>query len=778
MVSNTLGALLQGVSQQPPAIRPEGKVTEQVNLISDVVQGLTSRPALVDHALITDAPSGLSFFDTEIGSTRFLVGHKAGYLNVWELDGTSYDVTYEDADAEAYLGADVRGYVYDDKLYVTDRDTTVAVDPTPTTDSISPFTGVALCLGGIYSRTYKVTIRYADDTTAVGSYTTPDGTGTGDADNTASPAIMDAIHTAIIAEDGWKSGSAATLHEGYILFKHTSTFTLEVTDGDADVSIRQHTDRVDNVAGLSAIAPHGTLVRVTGSDEGTADDYWLRFNSDSTDTVGAGWPSAGVWEEWFDVSEPASFDLTTMPHVLRKDGDAFVLERGEWFARRTGDAETNPFPDFVGHSIRDIGGFQSRLVFAAGPWACMTRTNEGEDFFKKSALTELADDPIGMSSTKEGSVRLDWIIPFDRDLVFMSDPGAGQFIVAGGDKLTPSNASIVQTTAFEMRGGAKPVQTGRTIVFPYKAGTFSGIKEFYTNDDVTTNGAQTLTETLDRYIVGLVDHMACSTNLSTILFKTDDTDAASTLWVYKYLWQGSDKVQSSWCKWEMPADVVHFFFEGSRVFVVLYHSDTNDYSFNSLDLDIPNDAVTGYPVCLDRRRDVVVGAGTVTLPFPNARFAQSTDCLNIGSEAEADQTEDGADWVYTFDTTLIPNGSTLIAGQKYKRYVEPTMPFLRDRNGAVVSQAHVVIGAFYIEYENVGALDTLMSSPYRDDQEYSVNFFELADDPLISGVGMRSGTLEVPWGERADWSTLRIQSDDIRPTTILEVEWSGQPYRR
>jgi len=36
----------------------------------------------------------------------------------------------------------------------------------------------------------------------------------------------------------------------------------------------------------------------------------------------------------------------------------------------------------------------------------------------------------------------------------------------------------------------------------------------------------------------------------------------------------------------------------------------------------------------------------------------------------------------------------------------------------------------------------------------------------------------VPWGERSDWSELTITSDDIRPVTITEIEWTGQILKR
>lgn len=779
--TNTLGALLQGVSQQPAAVRPQGRVTEQINFVSDVVQGLTARPATRHVAEITGEVEGKKFFDASIDGFEYIIGYSAGALSVWDNGGAVWPITYEDAAAQAYIGADLRGYVHDSTLYVTNRDvvTATAATAAPRPD-VYRHSAFVTCLGGKYSRTYKVSLFYpSDGSTAIGTYTTPDGTTAGDADKTASNSIVAELHASLAASPQFKPASILGRQDNVLLIKHTSKVEISASDGEDGGLLRAHAATADSIETLSEYAPQGAVVRITGSDAGAADDYWLRFTISGSTPVGSGFGMEGVWEETTDPDAINDFDLTTMPHVLEWNGTGFTFRRGTWLPRRTGDGETNEFPDFIGHAIRDISGFQSRLVFAAGPYCVMSRTNKALDFFKSSATVDLATDPISIASTKEGKTRLDWIVPFDRNLLFMSDPGSGQFVISGNDLLTPSGASIAQTTAFEMRGGASPVQTGRTVLFPFKTGKYSGVKEFFTNDEVATNGADTLTETLDRYIEGLVNHMACSTNLNTVLLKTDAPQVSNVIYVYSYLWQGSEKVQSAWCKWEMPGDVQHFYFTGSEITLVLWHADRAAYSINRADLDLPTDDVVDYHVCLDRKQEIVVDpAGTVLLPYAGASLCQSTGCVEVGAEAEATAVAEAGQWRYTVDPDAAPVGATVIAGQKYLRAVKPTMPFMRDNTGNVRAQSHVVVTAFFIDYRDIGALDTVFSSPYRDTYTFGVNFFPLGDTPGTGPSGLQSGILEVPWGERSDWSELTIQSDDIRPTTILEVEWAGQPFNR
>jgi hypothetical protein len=796
-IEGSLGSLLQGVSQQPFRNRAEGTLTAQVNYISDVVQGLTARPALHLRGTVLNSPhTGLAFLDVQIGGEEYVLGYKPGVLQMWTGAGVEQTVTPQDAAALAYIGADMRAYVFndsgDDEVFLTNRDVLVAKAAAPVAGEVVDRAGIALCVGGMFSRTYTATILYADGAVAVGTYKTPTGTNAGDADKTAAPYIIEQLRVSLNAHGSKKVTTTLTRSEGTLYIKESAAnFSLKVDDEGEGVTIRCFTTATKETADLAETAPHGMLVRITGDDGGGQDDYYLRFASATTTTVGAGFGSPGTWEEWYNVAEVAAFDLTTMPHALVRTGPStFSLQRGGWLPRRVGDAETNPFPDFVGSPIRDLGGFQSRLVVVGGGSCSMSRTRRPLDFFKETALTELVTDPVNITSTEAtdgADVRLDWIVPFDRDLVLMADPGRGQYIITGEDKITSANAAMVLTTAFEMQGGAKPVATGRTVLFPFKSGRFSGIKEFFTNDAVATNGADTLTEAADRYIEGLVDHARCSTNFNMAVFKTTSPQHTTTIWCYKYLWAQTEKIQSAWSKWQMPLPVRHFYFSGSELVVVMEKAGsvggTSTYIFTALDLDIPVDDLAQYHICLDLQETKTVAAdNTVVLPYIGARFVQGEDCPNPGAPASASAVsapDASGNVTYTLYADAAPAGAAVICGLPYSRWFAPTMPVARGRDGRPLPRVHLVVNGFMVEYRDTGYLKAVMDSRYRTDPiEYVVDWFNTDDDaadPLRNGV--RSGILHVPWGERSDWSELTIFSDDVRPTTILDIAWTGQAFK-
>jgi len=64
LLSNTIPNLINGVSQQPYALRRPTQAEEQVNAFSSVVDGLTKRPATKHVAKILDNPIGNAFLHT------------------------------------------------------------------------------------------------------------------------------------------------------------------------------------------------------------------------------------------------------------------------------------------------------------------------------------------------------------------------------------------------------------------------------------------------------------------------------------------------------------------------------------------------------------------------------------------------------------------------------------------------------------------------------------------------------------------------------------------
>ena len=140
---------------------------------------------------------------------------------------------------------------------------------------------------------------------------------------------------------------------------------------------------------------------------------------------------------------------------------------------------------------------------------------------------------------------------------------------------------------------------------------------------------------------------------------------------------------------------------------------------------------------------------------------------------------DGYSFRYRFDDADVPPAAEMFCGLRFQRTLKPTMPFIRDREGRTVPRTKVVVNGFMLEYENLGSITAVMDSQYRENPiEFGVDFFPIDGDPSVdSNTGLRSGILHIPWGERSDWSELTLTTDDLRPGTILDLEWTGQVFR-
>ena len=116
--------------------------------------------------------------------------------------------------------------------------------------------------------------------------------------------------------------------------------------------------------------------------------------------------------------------------------------------------------------------------------------------------------------------------------------------------------SLNVTTEFEADLDAKPVGAGRFVFFATDMGAHTGIREYFVEVDSETNDAVEITSHVPQYLDGNVKHLAASSNNDMLLVLTDGTDATKTLYVYRYFWQGTNKLQSAWSKFTFDSTII------------------------------------------------------------------------------------------------------------------------------------------------------------------------------------------------------------------------------
>lgn len=786
IVTGSLGPLLQGVSQQDARVRLDGQVTEQINLVSDVTKGLSTRPATVELGLLDDTVGVTRFADIIFRDTGYLFGYGPNTLKAWKLDGTSVPVNYNGFGA--YMGGDMRFHVVDDKIVVVNRSATVRA--LPATPRPNRNLGVFFIKGGEFSRKYAIKVQFeglgagGGLVTVETSYTTPDGNSDGDGVKSQSIYIAQRLLETLTSQSIWPADAQTAIYHDSVAINHpTAKLRLAVGDGSGGSTLMAITDTVRDVSDLPVYAPHGMLVQVRAS-KATEDNYWLRFTSkvsvNAINLVGFG--TDGVWEEYRNPYIAEAFDAATMPHVITLEGGTLTINRGDWLSRQVGDEKSAPFASIRDKKIRDIGGFESRLVLLTSTTVVMSRTNYPFDLWRESATVVSATDPIDMTSTKKDDLRLDWLVPFDRDMFIVADPGDSQFVIRGGG-VDPTNASMVLTTEYEIESaGAPPVSTGRTLLFPYRLGEYSGVNEFYTSSDNSAQAANSLTENVSSYIQGRIGNMRVSQNFNLVVFNTTSTTStnARTLWVYKYLWDGSELLQSAWSKWRFKSPVKYFFFLGSRLYLVT--SVGVRHSLDYLDLNKPASAL-GYHISMDSTvaSQAVKSAGSgltyINRNLSGLRCIQHTGCANPGIEVVPEEVFAYADgtYAYRFNEAYVPAGAMVISGLPVEWSLEPTEVFAKDYQSRVDTSKKLTIQEYVVSIKDSGYIKADFISPYAPTYTYGEEMFLLDGEPDYPGAPfLISEDIIVPWGERSDWSKLRLHGNDHRPVTIIEIQWAGQ----
>jgi hypothetical protein len=405
----------------------------------------------------------------------------------------------------------------------------------------------------------------------------------------------------------------------------------------------------------------------------------------------------------------------------------------------------------------------------------MSRTNKPLDFWIETATGQTDTDAIDIESTAKGVSKMLRVLPHNRDLVVFADNA--QFIVFGRNSLTPSNSSLVLTTAFESNLDAAPVPAGRNIFFGINYGNFTGIREFYTEGSQDINDSRPITQHVLKYINGRVRHMASTSNFDTLLVQAGSD---TTIYSYEYIWVDDQKLQSSWSKWELPNEVVYFFFVESIIYIVSRIED--DFILEKLDLDMQNDPGLTYQVKLDRKIIAEAVDTEIVDLLPNMPdiddmlFVQGEDCPHPGLRVLVEDYDAGTNTI-TFATDM--EGGNVICGQKYRSSYKPTMPFVRDADGQKVTTGKLVISKFDISTKDTGILETIKSTPYTDDVQMRFTGRIVGNPSTVVGEAAITDEIHtLPIRDNADYAEVELFTDSHLPLTMLDIEWVGQYTKR
>ena len=829
LITTSVPNLVQGVSQQPDNLRHPGQAESQTNALSSVVDGLTKRPN-TDHVKVvgTNALTSKTHIFNRDGNNQhaFLFTHNVtnGLLVAKNLaNGNDVPVTIS-TDAQAYLDTATSPTSHlsvlsvADYTFVASSQQTVAMDSATSTALANE--AIVFVKQGNNTSTYTCTVN--------GSATT----------HTATAHSSEGIATSLASGISGLAGvSSATANGSVIKVVMSSDLPITVSDSLSNTGLGLVYKEVNYITDLPAKCFNGHRVKVRGDLELSQDDYYVKFVTKDSATFGE-----GAWEEDVGYGVKTTLDKTTMPIVILPNftGSAvtsYTVEcAGEttstaWTNRLCGDADTNPNPSFVGKAINDLFFYKNRLGFLTDTSVVFSEADEYFNFFRTTVLSLLDSAPIDVGVAHTKITTLKHAVAFQEKLVLFSEQS--QFILQGNELLTPKTVNIAPVTEYEKKEEGAPVTVGNFIYFTYPRGSYTGVYEYAVDSSSEVYSASDLTAQAPAYIPSQVYDFVGSANENTLIGRSM---ATNDIYVYRYFWQGNDKIQSSWSKFTFANSIVGMGVIESTLY--LFTHDGTNQCLETLDLS-PKQTDTGksYKILLDRRvassalgksysassklttvtsmpydpvNSVVYTAdgGRYALTRTSAtEFTVNGDitpyvshggsfyrCLQDHTSSSSTEPGTGGGSAYwTVDGTVSSaqawssssvsyRVNDFFVGLEYDMEYEFSTQTLKqptERGGRASSNfTNQILRNGAVEYSDTGHFTIEVTPQYRDTYSYAFNPSMLGADSVVGSLVLDDGSFRFPVHCKHDEATIKIKSSSALPMKVLSAEFENFIHAR
>jgi hypothetical protein len=552
-------------------------------------------------------------------------------------------------------------------------------------------------------------------------------------------------------------------------------FTVTTYDDLAGNGLGSVYKEVDSISSLPLYAKNGFKVKVTGDLDLNQDDYYVEFSTANGASIGE-----GGWVECIGYDVPLGFDDDTMPHnLINNNVDSFIFEPLSFADRNCGDLDSNPNPSFVGAVISNMFFFKNRLGFLNEDNVSLSESglailNElgilEYNFFRNTVSSLLDSDPIDVSVASTRVTSLKAAVGFQENLIMFSD--GGQFVLKGGELLTPKTVSISPVTSFGFAASIQPLSLGSYLYFPFTRGSFTGLREFSVNATTDIYDSSEVTEHVPAYIPKNIIDMAGTTSEEIIALLS--SNEKGSLYIYNYFWNNNQKVLSAWSKFTVTGEIRGIEFIDSTLYAVTtYNGETN---LVELPLESGLTDVAGYVTNLDMRVAATVSNGdnVINLPYTpedNSVEVYTTDglalnCSNVGSTVTlsnpvASDTDIWAGIPYTMKYTFSEQLFKAQAG-----------------NGKSPSNAaKMLIRNCSLYYDKSAFFKVKVTPKFRDTYE---NVFtpDVVGSTTLGSLNLDSGFYRFPVFTKPEDTTITIENDSALPSTFQSAEFESFVHSR
>lgn len=826
-------SLIRGVSQQVAQDRAPGQHAEQVNLLSDPVNGLTRRhgsqlvaekvlpglAALQFASYIADTDNFRSFEYASAGSDYVvLIRTKArpataNPLPVMIVYNRTTKVflnlvrNVTDAQLDLVESGGISAITAVGKyLFFAGNSTVVSNTSTDIWASATNLDrAVVWVRGGAFSRTYSVTATRTNGTRVTFTYTTPSSSYqtpldtsdiaynttdytklVNDRVNAYNAAVTQwigtstaAVQPAAIAEQLRVAGAAAGLtvsrNGSHVIFAGVTALVTD--DGGDGTLIRGVADEVASVDQVSVIHHVGKVVKVRSRNANEA--YYLKaIAKDTSVTTGyteVTWiEGAGVEHSinsgiFFGTVVGANMYLASTPALLT----AITAGPHPTYSISTaGDNDSSPRPFFLGRRITYLGAFQNRLIVGSGGVLAVSNTEDYLNFFRSTVLTAPASDPFEMQAQGSEDDELRFGTLYDRDLIIFGTKR--QYIISGRVPMAPTSANMAVMTQFQDVSDSPPITAGGYIFYNKRGEKYSSLHQIQPGQNGDSPESFTASSQIDSYLVGGVIELATIASPSMLFLRT--TGARQSIYTFGYLDTIEGRKLDSWSRWDFA----------SELGIVIGFAVIPD---GLLAFSLRTGASGVYVVC-----DFCPVLASLSLyPYLDSQRPLSAVTVGTGSVL----TSTAGDWAAAFDSTserrftgrsledlallqaAYPGETAIRVGALQEAYVEPTNPFMRDGKDKAILSGRLTITKLVAAFRNTTGFDWVLN--YREQVETSQTFNgRVLGDPtnLIGIEPVTTGQSSIPIGREARQYRLIIKARKWYPFNLTAIEWVGQFFNR
>lgn len=795
LISSSIPNLINGVSQQPAALRLASQAEEVINCMPSPVEGLKKRPPMQHIKKLFAGSAGAGRPFTHIvdrdGVIRYLIFIQDNAIKVFDLDGNAQTVStpngtaYLDITGEPSSAFRVASIA--DFTFIVNREKTVAMDTVNKSYNWGTKSMVFI-KSADFSTTYRVKLNGTEK-----SVTTGNSSGTAPDTVTIANDLATQLNTI--------SGFTVTNTDYIIRITKDDggDYTLESSDtktADATSAIK---GTVDSITDLPTIAEHNFTVRIQGSATTAFDDYFVKFEA----TAGSGF-GPGVWRETVAPNIDFQLDKSTMPHTLiRNANGTFTFSQFNYSGRIAGDLTTAPNPTFVGSKIKNINLFRNRLVFLADENVILSASDAFDRFFPETVQTALDSDPIDISSGGTSVNFLNSSLAFANTLLLFSlhgqfrlDTGA----TAIGTSLTPKTATITAITTFDIVDTVDPIGVGRTVYFGIPKGDFNGLREYFLPD---ASGPIPLSEEVTSSVPRFVPDnlISMSPSVSEEVITMISKDEPRRIYLYKFFFDDDQKLQSSWSYWEVAANktLLGGNVLDSDLYTCVQYSDGVYLEKTQLRPETV-DSGTEFEILLDRKtteaacstsliNSGALGVQTViTLPYPMAgtgtmavvgRF-DSSNTIAHGQviKATAETLTGGASGNGTMTVPGDLSSAKFFVGEIYNMTYQFSTPYLKETPPggglAVLAGPRLQLRTWSIIFDETSNFSVKITPGQRDELTYPFNGYKVGSGQFPIGTpSLATSKFRVPVMSQNIEAKIVLFSDSPLPCRVQSAEWEG-----